>query len=74
MTHKERMLNSIANKPVDIFPHGDGLWGETTKKYIEQGKLKEGEDQVIHFDMSRRVGPADYWKIDHHPGAGRVES
>jgi uroporphyrinogen decarboxylase len=56
MTHKERMLNSLANKPVDLFPHGDGLWGETTKKYIEQGKLKEGEDQVTHFDISWRGG------------------
>ncbi|MFZ2656872.1 MAG: uroporphyrinogen decarboxylase family protein [Victivallales bacterium] len=56
MTHKERMLNSLANKPVDFFPRGDGLWGETTKKYIEQGKLKEGEDHVAHFDMSWRGG------------------
>ncbi len=54
MTHKERFLNSLANKPVDFFPHGDGLWPETTKKYIEQGKLKEGEDPVLHFDMSWR--------------------
>ena len=56
MTHKERMLNSLANKPVDLFPHGDGLWGETTKKYIQQGKLKEGEDHTVHFDMSWRGG------------------
>ncbi len=56
MTHKERMLNSLSNKPVDFFPRGDGLWGETAKKYIEQGKLKEGEDHVTHFDMSYRGG------------------
>ena len=56
MTHRERMLNSLANKPVDLFPYGDGLWSETAKKYIEQGKLKECEDQISHFDMSWRGG------------------
>jgi uroporphyrinogen decarboxylase len=56
MTHKERMLNSLANQQVDLFPRGDGLWGETTRKYIAQGKLKEGEDPIQHFDMSWRGG------------------
>ena len=56
MTHKERMLNSLSNKPVDFFPRGDGLWPESTKKYVQQGKLQEGEDHVRHFDMSWRGG------------------
>ncbi len=56
MTHKERMLNSLANKKVDLFPRGDGLWGETTRKYIAEGHLKEGEDHCRHFDMSWRGG------------------
>ena len=56
MTHKERFLNSLARRPVDRLPWGDGLWGETTRKYIDQGKLKEGEDHVTHFDMSWRGG------------------
>ena len=56
MTHKERFLNAIARKPVDLLPCGDGLWGETARKYIEQGKLEEGEDHTDHFDMSWRGG------------------
>ena len=56
MTHKERMLNSLSSKPVDFFPHGDSLWCEAIKRYIEQGKLKEGEDLAAHFDMSWRGG------------------
>ena len=56
MTHKERFLGALNRKPVDCLPCGDGLWGETTRKYIEQGKLNEGEDHVAHFDMSWRGG------------------
>ncbi|MDD5704775.1 MAG: uroporphyrinogen decarboxylase family protein [Kiritimatiellae bacterium] len=56
MTHKERFLQTLARKPVDLLPHGDGLWGETYAKYVAQGKLKEGADQVSHFDMSWRGG------------------
>lgn len=56
MTHKERFLNAIERKPVDLLPCGDGLWGETHGKYLGQGKLQEGEDVVRHFDMSWRSG------------------
>ena len=54
MTHKERFLNALNREPVDRLSFGDGLWGETTHKYITEGKLKEGEDHVTHFDMSWR--------------------
>ena len=54
MTHKERFLNALQRKPVDRLPFGDGLWGETAGRYVKEGKLKEGEDQVTHFDMSWR--------------------
>lgn len=56
MTHKERMLNSLANQPVDLLPYGDGLWGETFRRYVEEGFLQKGEDTVAHFDMSWRSG------------------
>lgn len=56
MTHRERMLNALDRRPVDLLPYGDGLWGETTEKYIRQGHLKAGEDHVLHFDMSWRGG------------------
>ena len=56
MTHKERMLNALSRKSVDELPHGDGLWGETHQKYLEQGKLQKDEDVCTHFDMSWRGG------------------
>lgn len=56
MSHKERFLGSLRREPVDLLPRGDGLWGDTARKYIQQGKLKEGEDHVSHFDMSWRGG------------------
>jgi uroporphyrinogen decarboxylase len=56
MTHKERLLNALNRKPVDLLPCGDDLWGETAKKYISEGKLQEKEDHVKHFDMSWRGG------------------
>jgi uroporphyrinogen decarboxylase len=56
LTHKERFLNALNRKPVDLLPCGDGLWGETYRKYVAEGKLQEGEDPVAHFDMSWRGG------------------
>ena len=56
MSHKESFLAALNRQPVDRLAYGDGLWGETTRKYIAQGKLKEGEDHCVHFDMSWRGG------------------
>lgn len=56
MTHKERMLKSLNNEPVDLLPRGDGLWGETRRKYIASGQAEEKFDEVKEFDMSWRKG------------------
>jgi len=56
MTHKERFLNALERKPVDMLACGDGLWGETRAKYLESGQMTEVEDAVTHFDMSWRNG------------------
>lgn len=56
MTHKERVLNALNGKPVDMLACHDGLWGDTSKKYIDEGHLKEEEDVIIHFDTSIRSG------------------
>lgn len=56
MTHKERFLNALNRKPVDVFACGDSLWEETLKKYINEGHLKEGEDLCNHFDMGWHCG------------------
>ena len=55
MTQRERFLNALNRKPVDLLPCGDGLWGETRAKYIKEGKLGEDEDAAVHFDMSWRT-------------------
>lgn len=52
MTNKQRFLNALNREPVDLLPFGDGLWAETTRKYVAEGRLREGEDTVTHFDMS----------------------
>jgi uroporphyrinogen decarboxylase len=54
MTHKERFLNALARKPVDLLARGDSLWPETAARYLAEHKLKDGEDHVQHFDMSWR--------------------
>jgi len=54
MTHKERVLNALNRKPVDLLPCTDGLWGETRRKYEVEGKMVKDEDFVIHFDTSIR--------------------
>jgi len=56
MTHKERLLNALDRKPVDLLAYVDSLWGETTKKYIAEGLLKEGESAIEHFCMSIMSG------------------
>ena len=54
MTHKERVLRALNREPVEVLPCGDGLWGETSRRYVQEGHLKEGEDHARHFDMSWR--------------------
>ncbi|MDT8390829.1 MAG: uroporphyrinogen decarboxylase family protein [Lentisphaeria bacterium] len=56
MTHKERMLKTLNNERVDLLPWGDGLWGETVRKYVKGGMAAEGFDPVLEFDMSWRRG------------------
>ena len=56
MTHKQRFLKALDREPVDRLAAGDTLWGETQTKYVEQGKMAQGEDPVAHFDMSWRNG------------------
>lgn len=52
MTHKERFLAALNHEPVDLLPYRDGLWGETERRYINEGYMKEGEGDTAHFDMS----------------------
>ena len=55
MTHKERTLASLNNEPVDQLPCEDNMWGETRKRYEEEGSMLIGQDECRHFDMSWRA-------------------
>jgi uroporphyrinogen decarboxylase len=56
MTHKERVMASLNREPVDRFPWFDSLWPETRARYIEEGSMREDDDEVTLFDMSKRSG------------------
>jgi len=42
--------------PVDRLPCYDSPWDDTKRKYVAEGKLREDEDIIGHFDMSMRLG------------------
>jgi uroporphyrinogen decarboxylase len=54
MTHKERTLAALHNQPVDQLPCEDGMWGDTRKRYEEEGSMLIGQDACRHFDLSWR--------------------
>ena len=57
MTARERVLNAIDRQPVDRLPASESFWGDTSKRWIEEGHLREGEDLIAHFDLDlRRAG------------------
>lgn len=56
MTKRERMYNTLHRKPVDHCPCCESLWGETTRRYREEGHLVEGVDTAEHFGFDCRSG------------------
>jgi len=51
MTARERVGNLLQRKPVDRASFMEGIWGETVKRWTDEGHLKEKEDLIIHFKM-----------------------
>lgn len=51
MTGKERIARTIRHQSVDRLGVYEHLWGDTNKKWIEQGHLREGEKVEDHFDF-----------------------
>jgi len=49
MTSIERIFRILNRKPVDRIGLFEHFWGDTHKKWIEQGHLKENEDLSQHF-------------------------
>ncbi len=56
VSRKDLFLAALNRAPLDILPYGDGLWGETYRKYVAEGHLREGEDATTHFGMYWRNG------------------
>jgi uroporphyrinogen decarboxylase len=57
MTARERVGNLLQRKPADRAAFHESLWGETVKRWTDEGHLKENEDLTIHFKMElRRAG------------------
>ncbi len=51
MTARERVKNLLERKPVDRVSFNESLWGETAKRWTDEGHLKQGEDIGWHFKM-----------------------
>jgi uroporphyrinogen decarboxylase len=49
MTDRERVFNTLRRKPVDRIPTQVSPWGETCKRWTDQGHLKIGWDVGQHF-------------------------
>ncbi|HOQ67692.1 MAG TPA: uroporphyrinogen decarboxylase family protein [Candidatus Atribacteria bacterium] len=49
MTGVERMTNILQRKPVDRIGLYEHFWGDTQKKWTEEGYVKQGENLVDHF-------------------------
>lgn len=49
MTGVERMANILKRRPVDRIGLYEHFWGDTQKKWTEEGHLKNGENLADHF-------------------------
>ena len=64
MTGKERIAKILKHEPVDrigIFEH---LWGDTAKRWISEGHLKEGETVESHFNFDMALNWAFKYTVD----------
>jgi uroporphyrinogen decarboxylase len=58
MTSKERISNILKRQPVDRIGLFEHFWGDTQKKWTEEGHLKSGEDLSDHFGFDLSMGGA----------------
>jgi uroporphyrinogen decarboxylase len=56
MSNRERVHNVLHHKPVDRIPTQVSPWGETVKKWVEEGHIKHGWDVGQHFGNAIRSG------------------
>ena len=56
MTGKERISRILKRQPVDRIGLFEHFWGDTQKKWQEQGHIKAGEDLATHFGFDMSLG------------------
>jgi len=56
MTSIERMVNTLDLKPVDHVPAAVSPWGETVKRWRDEGHIGAEEDVAEHFGQDLRTG------------------
>jgi len=54
MTNRERVFNTLHHKPVDRIPTQVSPWGETIKRWVNEGHYKVGWDAGEHFGNAIR--------------------
>jgi len=54
MTSVERVSNALARRRVDRIPVAINPWGDTVKRWVREGHIKEGADVAEHFGQDIR--------------------
>ncbi len=55
MTSRERIHNILKRRPVDRIGVYEHFWGDTHKKWTQEGHLKEGESLEDHFGFDMQM-------------------
>lgn len=65
LTGIERIGRQLKHQPVDRIGCMESFWSHTAAHWVDQGKLKPGEDPMRHFKLDLRTSWAFNLKIDH---------
>jgi len=64
MTGKERISRILRRQPVDRIGLFEHFWGDTQKKWQDEGHIKAGEDLATHFGFDMSLGGGFSWVAD----------
>jgi uroporphyrinogen decarboxylase len=63
MTGADRVQRVFEGRSVDRLPAGEDFWGETLRKWREEGHLAPGEGPVEHFDLDMDRAGLIRWAV-----------
>ena len=55
LTSRERISRILRRQPVDRIGASESFWGDTQKKWVQDGKVKENESLEDHFALDLRI-------------------